>query len=109
MKKISRTIESIKINAQIVFFNEKMEIVHEKLEPVITTDSEEKVRKNQGKYFTLKDGQTLVIESIEKNEKVYEVPVDEFIKLAESLEKKEEIKEDNKSAEQVEKDLEKEA
>ena len=83
MKTISRTIKSIKILANVVYFNEKQEFVHEALEPVITTDKEEVVRKNLGNYFTVKEGQTIVIQSIEESEKVYEVPVDKFIEVAE--------------------------
>lgn len=86
MKTISRTIESIKIQAEKVYYNENNEFIHEELKAVVTTDKEEKVRKNLGKYFSVEDTQTLVIKSIEKTEKVYEVPVDEFIMLAEKLE-----------------------
>jgi len=109
MKTISRTIEKCTIEAEVVYYNEEKVFIHEKMDKVITTDKEEKVRKNPSKYFNVEDGKTLLIESIKSEEKFFEVPVDEFIKLAESLEKKAEIKEENKVAEQVEKDLQKEA
>lgn len=86
MRTISRTIEKCTIEAEVVFYNEKKEFVHEKLDKVITTDKEEKVRKNPSKYFNVEEGKTLVIESISSEEKVFEVPVEDFIKLAEQIE-----------------------
>lgn len=109
MKTISRTIEKCTIEAEVVFYNEEGIFVRKDLDKVITTDKEEKVKKAPSKYFEISEGESLVIKKIESEEKVFEVPVDEFIRLAESLAKKEEIKEENKAAEQTVKDLEKEA
>ena len=88
-RKIIRTIETCTIEAYAVFYNEEKGFFsHEKLDKVITTDNEKKVRKNPSMYFNVEEGKTLVIESIVSEEKVFEVSVDEFIKLSESLEKK---------------------
>lgn len=92
MKTITRTITTCKIEGEKVFYNEKKEFIHEPLQSVITTDSEDKVRKNPEKYFPLlKENEVLVISSITTTEKLYSIPLEKFIELSESLEVKAEV------------------
>lgn len=79
------------IEGEVVFYNEKGEFEHKPLENVVTTDKEEKVRKNPSKYFNINSNETLVIKSIKTEEKKYEVSVEEFIKVAEKREKEDNV------------------
>lgn len=86
MKTISRTIVKTLVEAEGVKYVDG-EWQHRELDPVITSENTDK--KKLEKYFEqrlLKD-ETLVIKKVTSEEKKYEVPLDEFIKLAEKYEK----------------------
>lgn len=84
MKTISRTITSYNVNAESVGYVEGVMQVNQ-LPTLTTTNKMSNVALTKAYKDELKEGQTLVIKSIDEIEKVYEVPVDEFIKLAEFL------------------------
>jgi hypothetical protein len=97
MKSISRTIKVTTIEADAVFKTEKG-YESRKLEAIKTGEKIDEF--NTGKLFQsqVKQGETLVINSIKEEEKTFEVPVNEFIMIAEKLENDKKIKEEIEQA-----------
>jgi hypothetical protein len=102
MKSITRTIEKYEITGKAVKFVEGV-LESRSLERLITSEKVDELKAQ--KMFTpqLLEGEQAYIISIKIEEKKYEVPTDEFIKLAEKLdsERAEEMKKEVKTAEEI--------